>query len=426
MEFSLKTFNHGLDRANEISALTIKDQKILFKTLEASDAANFLPYIEEHKRVTVFMRFSAKQHIDILNEMASDDSLELLRLLPEKYAYKLIEKTEDKDDFKVILSFEDDEIGAYVTFDYIQLYDDMLAKEATKKVITEAPNVEVLSELLVTDRNDVLLGVISLKTLLRLSASVSIKEHIEPISSIEGDKSIKEAISLLESSKQKILPVMDQEVLLGMITLDDALDLYEESAIEDVKKFTGLPEIETNHIRKDAFKRLPWLFSLLIFFIPIMLLSEAFEVVIAQFVILMLFQPLILGSAGNVATQTLGITLQTLSKQDITISKTFLKEMLASFFIALSMSVIAFGLTYVYGVLIAIEHTVVFALTIGVSLGLTLLVAPFIAILIPIILKFFKQDPAIASGPFITTLIDISSLLIYFSTATLLLGGIAS
>lgn len=420
----MTNFKHGLDRANDIFALSIKDQKQLFKTLEAEDVAHFLPYIDTSKRVAVFMRFSAKQHIAILNEMASDDSLELLRLLPKKYADKLIEQSDDEEEFKLLLSYDENAIGAYVTFDYIQLFDDMLAKEATKKVILEAPDVEVLSELLVTDSKDVLIGVIKLKTLLRLEAQEPIKVHLETITMIDGKKSITEAISLMESSKQKILPVMDNDVLLGMITLDDALDLYEESAIEDVKKFSALPDIETHFIRKDALKRLPWLFSLLIFFIPILLLTQSFEVVIAQFVILMLFQPLILGSAGNVATQTLGITLQSLSKQEISISKTFIKEMLASVLIALTMSMFAFILTWVYGTLISTEKPLIFAMTISFSLGLTLITAPFIAIVIPTILKFLKQDPAIASGPFITTLIDIAALLIYFSMATLLLGGV--
>lgn len=415
---------HGFDLAEEILTLSIKDQKTMFKTLEADIAADFLPYIEASKRVSVFMRFSAKKHLLILSEMASDDALDLIRLLPKHYANKLIESSEDKEDYEWVLSFEEDMIGAYVTLDYISVIDHMTAKEATKIVIEAAPDVEVLSEILVINHEEQLIGSISLKTLLRLTASEPIKPHIETISSIEGTKTIIESMTLLEISKQKYLPVTDDSILLGIITLDDAIDLYQESAIEEVKKFSGLPVESHETDKKNGLKRLPWLMTLLIFFIPTFVLIQSFEVVIAQFVILMFFQPLILGSAGNVATQTLGITLQSLSKQELSISKTFFKEMAASLLIAFTMALIAFGMTYLYARVLSMDNIIYFALTISLSLFLTLLVAPFISIVVPLTLKALKQDPAIASGPFITTLNDLTSLFIYFSIATLLLGGL--
>jgi magnesium transporter len=419
----LNPIKHGLDRAHEILQLTIKDQKTLFKTMDIEDAAIFLPYIDATKRVAVFMRFSAKQHILILNEMASDDALELLRLLPEKYALKLINQSNDKEEYQLVLSFEDDEIGAYVTFDFIQLYDDMTVKEATKKVILEAPDVEILSEVLITNRQDTLLGTIPLKTLLKAKGDALVHDFIEPVTHIDSRSDISEAISLLESSKQKMLPVIDNDMLLGMITLDDAIDLYQESSIEDLKKFSALPNLESNQLIKNGLKRLPWLLSLLLLFIPIMVLTNAFEFIIAQFVILMLFQPLILGSAGNVATQTLGVMLQSLSKQDYHIKHRIRKELTASILIGITMGLIAFLLTYGYGFIIQTNYQLNFALTVGISLGLTLMISPLIAILIPLMLKRIGQDPAIASGPFITTLIDISALVIYFVMATLLIGG---
>jgi magnesium transporter len=410
--------------ANDVLNMTIKDQKTMFKNLDSAVVADFLPYVDASKRAMLFMRFSMKQHVSILNEMPSDDALDLVRLLPESYALKLIDQTEDKETFKIILGFEEDEIGAYITSDYIALYGDMTAKEATKKVVSEAPDVEVLSELLVIDLEEHLVGVISLKHLLKLEASKEIKEMIEPITFIEAKAKISEAISLMEASKQNMLPVVDQGILLGMITLDDALDLYEESSLEDLKKFNAIPDMHFNQISKDALSRLPWLVILLLFFIPIMLLTSSFEIIIGQFIILMLFQPLILGSSGNVATQALAIILQLLAKKESKISKIIFKELIASVLIAFNLGLIAFALTYFYGYVLQMDYPLLFAFVIGITLIFTLILSPMISMIITLSLNALKFDPAIASGPLITTIIDVTALLIYFSTATWLLGGL--
>jgi len=417
---------HGYDLAYAISALSIKNQKILFKSMEIERAAEFLPYIDDRQKVQVFLRFPVSKQKSLIKQMASDDVIDLLRLLPVTLRNKFLNENEDQAIMTSILELDEQCIGAHVSIDYCIAEMNLSAKEVTKKLIQEAPDLDIVDIVFIHDKLH-FKGVIDLKSLLKTEGHILIEDVLKPYMTCHEDTKISEAIHILKTTNQKVLPILtDTNQLLGVITLDDALDLLEEEAIDDFEKMINAKANNDTTFYQAALQRLPWLVMLLVMFIPMMLLSHQFEAILEKVVVLMLFQPLILGTAGNVATQTLALTLQSLSKTQGMFRKTLFKEWMTSLMIAISMGVLAWILAYFYGLLRGfIEPSPMqFSLVIAMSLASTLLLAPTIALIIPSLLKLLHIDPAIASGPFITTLIDISALLIYFSVATLLLGGL--
>lgn len=417
---------HGYDLAEEILELSIKNQKALFRTMESDIAADFLPYIEAQLKVQVFLRFPISKQKEIVSKMASDDVVDLLRLLPEPLRNKLLKANDDQAIILTILELDEHTIGAHVNIDYCDAEMNASAKEVTKKLIKEAPQLDIVDTIFIHE-NHVFKGVVELKHLLKTSADVNMIEVLKHYETCYEDDSIDQAIHVLKTTNQKMLPVLNHEQqLLGVITLDDALDLLEEEAIEDFEKMITARMSNESTFITAAFQRLPWLVMVLVLFIPMLFLSHQFESIIEKVVVLMLFQPLILGTAGNVATQILAITLQNLTQDFSKLNKTIKKELITSFMISFSIALIALIFIFIYGSIRGFQtpSPVEFSLVIASSLALTLLLSPIIAMLVPITLKSLKIDPAIASGPFITTLIDITAILIYFSVATLLLGAL--
>ncbi len=417
---------HGYDLAEEILELSIKNQKALFRTMESDIAADFLPYIEAQLKVQVFLRFPISKQKEIVSKMASDDVVDLLRLLPEPLRNKLLKANDDQAIILTILELDEHTIGAHVNIDYCDAEMNASAKEVTKKLIKEAPQLDIVDTIFIHE-NHVFKGVVELKHLLKTSADVNMIEVLKHYETCYEDDSIDQAIQVLKTTNQKMLPVLNHEQqLLGVITLDDALDLLEEEAIEDFEKMITARMSNESTFITAAFQRLPWLVMVLVLFIPMLFLSHQFESIIEKVVVLMLFQPLILGTAGNVATQILAITLQNLTQDFSKLNKTIKKELITSFMISFSIALIALIFIFIYGSIRGFQtpSPVEFSLVIASSLALTLLLSPIIAMLVPITLKSLKIDPAIASGPFITTLIDITAILIYFSVATLLLGAL--
>ena len=417
---------HGYDLAEEILELSIKNQKALFKTIESDIAADFLPYVEAQLKVQVFLRFPISKQKEIVSKMASDDVVDLLRLLPEPLKNKLLKANDDQLIIAKILELDEHTIGAHVNIDYCDAEITASAKEVTKKLIKEAPYLDIVDTIFIHESH-VFKGVVELKHLLKTQADVKMIDVLNHYETCYEDDSIDKAIHILKTTNQKMLPVLNhKQQLLGVITLDDALDLLEEEAIEDFEKMiTARMSNESTFVRA-AFQRLPWLVMVLVLFIPMLFLSHQFESIIEKVVVLMLFQPLILGTAGNVATQILAITLQNLTKDHSKLNRTIKKELITSFMISFSIAFVALIFIFIYGSIRGFQtpSPLEFSLVIASSLALTLLLSPIIAMLVPITLKSLKIDPAIASGPFITTLIDITAILIYFSVATLLLGAL--
>ncbi|MDA0871639.1 MAG: hypothetical protein O2987_02050, partial [Firmicutes bacterium] len=199
---------HGYDLADEVFKLSIKNQKLLFKTIDIERAAEFLPYIDESFQVQVFLRFPVTKQKDLISTMASDDVIDLLRLLPLPLRNKLLNENEDKEIITSILELDEGKIGAHVSIDYCEVEMSLSAKEVTKKLIKEAPDLDIVDVVFIHDQHQ-FKGVIDLKTLLKTEANITMEDVLHPYVSCHEDTPIDEAIHLLKTTNQKVLPILN-------------------------------------------------------------------------------------------------------------------------------------------------------------------------------------------------------------------------
>lgn len=419
---------HAHDLAELFIELTDEEKNKVFALLPNEKLAELVSYLEAEDAASILSEFDLDKQVELVEMMEPDDAADIIIELDKEEQAELLEKLPEDSDIKELISYDEDETGSVMTNLFIVVEPDLDVKKATKKVIKEADQVESINTIFVADEKNIYLGAIALRDLLKAKTPLAVKELIEDYPVSFDTDPINKTVQAIRNYGIYEMPVISLNgELLGMVTLDDALDVYQEEAQEDFEKLAALPGTEEGSSPlKTALHRVPWLLTLLIVSLPIALITRQFEHIITAVAILIVFQPLILGSAGNVATQTLAVTLQMLSTHEKGMFKNSIKEILTGLMNGLIIGLIAFLMTNVFALINTSLTTdpLLIGLVVGLSLWLTVMMAPILAILIPVTLHALKFDPAVASGPFITTLIDVTAQIIYFGLATLLLGGL--
>ena len=423
---------HGFDFASEFETLTQSEKESLFLQASNKSIANLLSYLSIKKAAFWIRKFETDKAVLILDEISSDDKIDILNALDSKTRRGLIAKLSDKEIIKELMLYDEDKTGAYTNLD---------VKQATKILIKQAPDVESISTIFIVDSNNQYQGILSFKTLLKTKSPMKVLNIMEYLKPANISDDIEITIQSIKNYKVYEMPVVnDNNELLGMVTSDDAIDIVQEEGIEDFEKLAALPKTTKERTIKASLHRLPWLITLVLLSIPIALLTTGFSKELAGIAILVVFQPIMLGTPGNIATQTLAVTLSELSEKGKINFKHFLKEFLSGLFTAIILTITAFIFAFAFMMIKKINagdnqllqgfvktnsssviQALIFALILSISLFIVIVVAPIIAVLIPAFLKLIKQDPAVASGPFITTIIDVSSVAIYFSLTLVML-----
>lgn len=419
---------HAHDLASAFLALDAIQKERVYQVLTDQRLAEMVSYLDVEDAADILAEFNLEKQKSLIEMMEPDDAADIILELEDAEQENLIAVLEENSDVLQLMQYDEDETGAAMTTAIITVIPEMDVKEATKKVIKEAPEVESIQTIFVVGAENRYQGIVKLKRLLKAKTPQTIDTLIEDCPTVYDTDLITQSVQSIKNHGIYEMPVINEaHQLLGMLTLDDALDIYHEEAQEDFEKLAALPETLELPAVKTAFHRLPWLITLLVMFIPISLVTSFFEAqgVLASFAILMFFQPLILGSAGNVATQTLAVTLKTMATDEQNIARNALVEIITGLINGIIIGIIAFGVSYVFAMLNQsyTGNPLILGLVVGLSLWLTVFFSPIAAVLIPVLLRLFKQDPAAASGPFITTFIDVTALFIYFGLATVLLGG---
>lgn len=397
-----------------ISRLSIEKLSEMFGYLEPEIAVEFIRELDTSRQAQLF------------DSMEPDDATDILFEMDEQEKQEILGKLKSHDKISQLLSYDEDESGAHMTTDFISLTPDMDVKTATKKVITHVNDVETINRLFVVDYTGHFLGTVTLKRLLKTKSPQLVEAIMEDYPHVIDTDPIEETIHKMRDYSVFEMPVCNQsKLLLGMIMMDDALDAYHEEATEDYEKLSALPEAEQeDHFSRSAFKRLPWLLILLVLSIPIAYITTLFEEILVAVAVLAFFQPLILDAAGDVATQTLAVTLRILTKNPQKALKNGGKEVLTGVLTGFIMGASAAVIAYFLAIQMDSPEPLALAIVVGFSLWITVIISPVLGVLIPVSIDKLGFDPAVASGPFITTLVDLTSLLVYFGLATTLLGGL--
>lgn len=417
---------HAADLSIVFRSLSQPQQLKLFRMIEDIDTKGLLfSELDEDTFLDLVSDIPLNEIVTILEHMATDDVADLIGRLPEEMSDAILEKMkkEGSEEIEGLLRYGDDTAGGIMVTDFIALSEDTTAGAAIASLQGEHQDVEMPFYLYVVDEYGKLVGVSSLRQLVVVPPDTPLKEFMTTdVFSVRTHVDQEEVAKIVARYDILAVPVVDENNrLVGIVTVDDVIDIIRAEATEDMLKMAGVGEqfVETQTVARSTRIRLPWLFAsccggILAFFI-----IGRFEEALKRFASLAAFIPVIMGMGGNVGTQSSTIVVRGLATGRIHIRdiwRVVLKEI-----------TIGIILGVVYGLMIGSVAQFRFstiALAIAVSLAVlsSMAVATLVGSFVPMVLARLNIDPAVATGPFVTTAIDIISVYFYFMIATSLLG----
>jgi len=427
---------HPSDIAEVFEILNEDDRLFLIQTLNHHLLAEIFEHLDEEIAAIYFNKIEKQKVARILDVMDLDDAADILNELDDDVSQQYLDLLEEetKDALEQLSQYEEDTAGGLMTPQFIALQKGMDVKDAMKALIHNATSTEGIQRLFVIDDNGFLEGVVELKALIQARSPLSIDELMQTDVITAKVTDDDEAVArVIQNYGIYLLPVVNEKFQLqGVITMDDAADILDAETDEDYAKFANISSDEgvNDSFLKSALHRLPWLTLLLFLGLIISGIISSFEATLSQITVLVFFQPLILDMAGNTGTQSLAVTVRGLSKdyfnhKDV-IYKHIFKELRVGMLNGLAIGALSLLTTTVFLTIIGSgEHEpVLIGLTVGLSAAVSLSLASVFGAFFPLFLHKINIDPAVASGPFITTLNDILGLIIYFTLAALIILNI--
>ncbi|WP_230267111.1 magnesium transporter [Allobaculum fili] len=424
---------HANDIAEAFSELTQFEREKLYRMLGTERLTEILEYMDEDDSAKFLSEMNIRKTIAIINEMETDKAADLLKEIDKEKREIILEllEPEVRKKISVIFSYDEDEIGSRMTTNYIEVDKALTVKQATREVINQAKENDNITTIYVRDENGMYYGAISLKDLIISRADLPLDEIIATsYPYVYAGEPIDRVVEELKDYNEDSIPVLNNDnLLLGVITSQDLLEVMDEEMGEDYAKLAGLAAEEDleESLFQSLKKRLPWLLILLFLGLCVSTVVSMFETVVAQLTIVMAFQSLILGMAGNVGTQSLAVTIRVLMDDTLERKqKLYLiwKEVRVGAMNGLIIGTCAFLLlglyvhfakSYAWGPAYAIS------LCIGLSLWLAMIISSLTGTTIPIFFKKIGIDPAVASGPLITTVNDMVGVVTYYGLAWIFL-----
>lgn len=416
---------HYADIAEVLDEISFQETIYIIKLLDSEKTSEILTELDEDVREKILENLSAKEIAEEVEEMDSDDAADIIGELSQERQERVISVLEDHElvaDIKELLSYEDQTAGALMAKELVKVYETWTVAGCMRKIRSQAKEVTKVYSIYVVDKEEKLIGRLSLKDLIIAKNEQKISEiYIPKVDTVNVKEDNEEVAKIMAKYNLEAIPVVNNNnVLLGRITIDDIVDVLKEEADKDYQLAAGLTQdVDSDDTILDLTKaRLPWLFLGLIGGVGAFLIMEGFQDVFSKYTLLFFFTPLIAAMAGNVGVQSSAIIVQGLANDAVkgSIHSRLLKEM---FLAALNGAILAVFLFLFVWSTKGNLHT---ALAISVSLVIVIIVAGLIGTFVPLFLNKRGIDPAIATGPFITTSNDIFGILIYFMIAKIILG----
>ena len=415
---------HHADIAEILEELDFSNATYIIKLLDSEKTSDVLMELDDDYREKILKNLSTKEIAEEVQELDTDDATDIISELPEDRQKKVISKIEDKDhiaDIKELLKYDDDSAGGLMAKELVKVNENWSVTRCVKEMRLQASEVTRVHSVYVVDNNNKLLGRLSLKDLLVSNPKSNIKSiYISKVDFVSVNDSGEHVASIMQKYDLGAIPVVDDNhVLLGRITIDDIVDLIKEEAEKDYQLAAGITQdVDVDDsIYKLSWARLPWLFLGLLGGIGAAALMGGFEEILFNYPILFYFTPLIAAMAGNVGVQSSAIIVQGLANDDIkdSVNNRLFKETVLSVLNGIILAAILFVFIYYW------DNNIDVALAISISLVAVIIVAGIVGTFIPLFLNKRGIDPAIATGPFITTSNDIFGILIYFMVAKTIL-----
>lgn len=416
---------HHADIAEILDELDREDRTYLVLLLDSEQTSEAIMELDDDVRSDLLDTLTPQEIASEIEEMDTDDAVDMISELDDDIQQAVIAQIEDaehKADITEMLQYDENSAGGLMAKELIRVKETWTVAGCVREMRRQAEEVTRVHSIYVVTKENVLIGRLSLKDLLTSDAKTKIAEiYIPKVDFVYVNDTAEDVAKLMQKYDLEAIPVVDEhKMLLGRVTIDDIVDFIKEEAEKDYQMAAGISQdVEADDsILQLTRARLPWLFLGLLGGVGAAAIMGGFEEVLNDHVILLLFTPLIAAMAGNVGVQSSAIIVQGLANDDVkgSIGNRLFKEMLLAMLNGAALAVVLFFYVWIS------ESAVDYATSISISLFVVIIVAGIIGTFIPLFLHKRGIDPAIATGPFITTSNDIFGILIYLYIAKLILG----
>ena len=405
---------------------------MLFRMLPKSTAAEVFSYFDVDIQREFIKNLSAAETTQLLNDMYADDIADMLEEVPANVVARLLSgiSPEDRKAVNELLKYQDDSAGSIMTVEFMSLLESFTVKQALERIRKVAVDKETVNTCFILGENRILTGIITLRKLIITDENALISDIMDENVIYVTTSTDREAVAdMFQKYDLTSMPVVDSEHrLVGIITIDDVVDIIREEATEDIEIMAAITPSERPYLKTGVFRtylqRIPWLLLLMISATVTSKIMQSFESALAACVALTAFVPMLTDTGGNSGSQASVTIIRGLSLGEIQFSdifKVILKELGVASLCGLSLSLVNFGKMMLFDV----GHgsvTAQIALTVSLTLFITVIIAKFVGCILPIVAKRVKLDPAVVASPFITTIVDALALIVYFTIASSLLG----
>jgi magnesium transporter len=414
------------DLADVLQELSGPEQILLFSALPREQASDLFAELDPEQRDTLLGGLTDEETRRLLADLPPDDRTQLLADLPGEVTQRLLNllSRDDLRETRLLLGFPEESVGRLMTPDYVAVRPDWPISRALAHIRARGRGIETIGTIYVTDSSWHLLDALDLQRFIMEDPDERVEKVMDhSFQSLSALEDREEAVRMMDRYDLYTAPVInDDGVLLGVVTVDDILEVAEEEATEDFQKVAAVAPLRYSYRNSSVWslftRRVGWLLALIMVNLVSSGIIGAFEETLSATIALAFFIPLLMGTGGNAGIQSASLVIRALSTDDIDLSlwlPTFIKEIGEGLLLGVCTGLAALTLGFVRG-----------GLNVGVVVGLTMMLlvvlANFIGVLLPFLLTRLKLDPAVASSPLITTLVDALGLLLYFNIARLILG----
>ena len=403
---------------------------MIFRLLSKNRAADVFSYLDTEHQEMIINTMTDVETKNIFDELYFDDIVDIIEEMPANVVKKILKNTDTKDRHLInqLLKYPDNSAGSIMTTEYMDLKKDMSVSQALSKIRETIEDTENVYTCYVSSKDRKLEGVISLKELITSDDDVILEDLMNRnFVSVHTNDDQEEVAEIIKKYDLIVLPVTDVEGrLLGIITIDDVMDVVEQEATEDFHRMAGISPVEESYLKTSAFKmarqRISWLIILMISATFTGRIIKNYESVLQSVVILSSFIPMLMDTGGNAGAQSSTIVVRALALGEVKPKDTF-KILRKEFCISFIVAVVLAAINYLR--LITMTRTPLnVALVVSVTLIFVVMISKIIGAFLPVVAKSLKMDPAIMAGPLITTILDALTLTIYFKFATIFLSNI--
>ncbi len=422
---------HENDIAGALEQMTPEERQKIYPILGAEKVSEIFTYIEDVDKY--IGELNIEKAAKVISHMDSDDAVDVLEEMDDSTSEKIMSMLEEESgrDVRLILSYDDDEIGSKMTTNLIVIKNDLNIRSAMRELVKQAGDNDNIYTIYVVDEDEKFYGAIDLKDLIVARSQTPLEDLIVTSYPYVGDHElISDCIERIKDYAEDSIPVLSEDKkILGIITSQDIVEVVDDELGDDYAKLAGLTaEEDLNEKTNESMKkRLPWLIILLMLGIVVSTVVGVFEKVVAAIPIVICFQSLILDMAGNAGTQSLAVTIRVLMDETLTAKQKIglaFKEMRVGFCNGLFLGSAALVVIGAYLKLIkndSLSHSLLIAVCVGGALVLSMIISSLLGTLIPMFFHKIKIDPAVASGPLITTVNDLVAVVAYYGLVWLII-----